>query len=547
MDYYSINGKVYTEVDSITRISSKDSFTSTDNKLGLGAGAWEWHIGSKNDSEKYAFFGGPEFKVNCFLLKQDLLRLMTELRPEYENPSQNYRTKSKFSELWTARYNEILPLNDYLFFVLKEHNNRAESDKRLYAKRPDINEGESNYNLIRKLALPNLTFISIKKLQSISGELLYYFKIVPELLTKEIEKDEDTEPEDDIANGGLYPYDPAYTDIEIGEEPFSIFEYLRQLEKGKINIQPDFQRNQIWSDFQKSQFIESIILNFPLPPIYLNQTKEAKYIVIDGLQRTTALSDFYKGKYSLTDIRALPKYNGMIFKELPETLQSKFEDKKLTIFVLKPSTPMKVIYDLFNRINTGGTQLNRQEVRNCIFIGKSTRLLKELAMEEAFKKAIWWGVKDTRMKDREVVLRYLAFRWFDFENAYKGDMSEFVESAMRSINQMDELQIIGIKADFIRTMGWTYKIWGRENFRIPTDFTRGTINTAILESVGRFISFKTDDFLELNKETIHENYFLLIKDAKFKEAVTTSTSSRTHVFDRFSQAEVILTQGTNDQ
>jgi hypothetical protein len=543
---YSINGKVYTEIDSITRISSKDSFTSTDNKLGLGAGAWEWHIGSKNDSEKYAFFGGPEFKVNCFLLKQDLLRLMNELRPEYDNPTQSYRSVSKFAELWGTRYNEILPLNDYLFFVLKEHDTRAESDRRLYAKRPEINEGEANYDLIRKLALPNLTFISIKKLQSISGEILYYFKIVPEIPTKDIEKDEDAEQEDDVENGGLYPYDPAFTDIEIGEEPFSIFEYLRQLEKEKINIQPDFQRNQIWSDFQKSQFIESIILNFPLPPIYLNQTKDAKYIVIDGLQRTTALADFYKGKYSLTGIKAFPKYNGSVFKDLPEMLQSKFEDKKLTIFVLKPSTPMVVIYDLFNRINTGGTQLNRQEVRNCIFIGKSTRLLKELAMEEVFKQAIWWGVRDSRMKDREVVLRYLSFRWFDFENDYKGDMSDFLESAMRSINQMDDLQITGLKADFVKTMGWTYKIWGRENFRIPTEFTRGTINTAILESVGRYISLKSDAFLKKNKETIHDNYSFLIKDAKFKDAVTTSTSSKAHVFDRFTQAELILNQGTND-
>ena len=89
---------------------------------------------------------------------------------------------------------------------------------------------------------------------------------------------------------------------------------------------------------------------------------------------------------------------------MPETLQSKFEDKKLTVFVLKPSTPMVVIYDLFNRINTGGTQLNRQEVRNCIFIGKSTQLLKELSGQDYFKLAINEGVKDTRMKDREVVL-----------------------------------------------------------------------------------------------------------------------------------------------
>ncbi len=166
-----------------------------------------------------------------------------------------------------------------------------------------------------------------------------------------IEKDEDTFIEDQKEEGSLYPYDPAYNDIEIGEAPFSIFEYLRQLEKGKIIIQPDFQRNQVWNNVQKSKFIESIILNFPLPPIYLNETKESTYIVIDGLQRSTAVRQFYNGEYALTGIEALPKYNNCKFIDLPEALQSKFEDKKLTVFVLKPSTPMVVIYDLFNRIN----------------------------------------------------------------------------------------------------------------------------------------------------------------------------------------------------
>ena len=299
---------------------------------------------------------------------------------------------------------------------------------------------------------------------------------------KIIELDADTAFEDS-SDGGIYPYDPAYSDIEISDTPFSVFEYLRQLDKGRITIQPDFQRNQVWTNPQKSKFIESIILNFPLPPIYLNETKDSNYIVIDGLQRTTALKDFYKGDLMLEKLEALPKYNGDTFEKLPETLQSKFENKKLTIFVLKPSTPMVVIYDLFNRINTGGTQLNRQEVRNCIFIGESTKLLKKLSEEDCFKRAISWGVKDTRMKDREVVLRYLAFRWFNYKEDYSGDMSDYVESAMKKINKMDAHELEIIESDFKRVMELSFSIWGDKNFRIPTEHTRGTINTAIFETV----------------------------------------------------------------
>ena len=359
-----------------------------------------------------------------------------------------------------------------------------------------------------------------------------------------LEFDSDTELEDGKSDGGLYPYDPAYTEIEIGEAPFSIFEYLRQLEKGKIVIQPDFQRNQVWNNTQKSKFIESILLNFPLPPIYLNETKEAQYIVIDGLQRTTALRQFYSGKITLGGLEALPKYNGETFKSLPETLRSKFEDKKLTIFVLKPSTPMVVIYDLFNRINTGGTQLNRQEVRNCIFIGKSTKLLKELSEQQYFKEAIDWGIRDTRMKDREAVLRYLSFRWFNYKIEYTGDMSEYVETAMKRINKLDDSIIDRMKADFESVMKWTLKIWGNRNFRIPTEQTRGTINTAILESVCNYIASKSNEFITANIKQIKKNYTEMIANDIYYESVTKSTGNKTKVLDRFRLAYELLDKDT---
>lgn len=358
-----------------------------------------------------------------------------------------------------------------------------------------------------------------------------------------IETDLDTF-EEDRNEGGLYPYNPEYSDIEIAETPFSIFEYLRQLEKGKIIIQPDFQRNQVWNKVQKSKFIESIILNFPLPPIYLNETKKSNYIVIDGLQRSTALQQFYKGEYALTGIEALPKYNSKRFNDLPDTIQSKFEDKKLTVFILKPSTPIVVIYDLFNRINTGGTQLNRQEVRNCIFIGNSTQLLKKLSEKSYFKRAIDDGVSPKRMKDREVILRYLAFRWFDYIEDYSGDMSDFVENAMKKINKMEEIEIKKIEEDFKRVMDWSFDIWNYENFRIPTKNTRGRINTAILESVCNYLSFKTEEFLLRNKNIIKENYDKLINNSKYYEAVTTSTGNKNKVLDRFKLAHEILDEGT---
>jgi uncharacterized protein with ParB-like and HNH nuclease domain len=361
---------------------------------------------------------------------------------------------------------------------------------------------------------------------------------------KIIELDVDTADEDNVTSGGIYPYDPTYSDIEISDMPFSIFEYLRQLNKEKIVIQPDFQRNHVWTDGQKSKFVESVLLNFPLPPIYLNETKESNYIVIDGLQRSITLKEFYAGKLKLDGLEALPKYNGKTFKDLPPTLQAKFEDKKLTTFILKPSTPTVVIYDLFNRINTGGTQLNRQEVRNCIFIGKSTRLLKELSEQSYFKKALCDGVSSKRMKDREVVLRYIAFRWFNYKDEYEGNMSDYIESAMKRINVMDDDEIQKIKVDFEKVMKQSFSIWGDSNFRIPTANTKGTINTAVLETVCNYLSCKDNEFIEQNKATIKKNYETLINDPVYLDAVTRSTGNKTKVLDRFEIAHRILNQNT---
>lgn len=358
--------------------------------------------------------------------------------------------------------------------------------------------------------------------------------------------DEDTANEElaDNSDSSLYPYDPTFSTIEMTEEPFTVFEYLRKLKQGKIITQPDFQRNLVWKKDKKSQFVESIILNFPIPPIYLNETKDGRYMIIDGLQRTTTLQEFYIDGFDLTGLEAIPKYNGEKFTTLHSDVQSKFEDKKLTIFLLKPSTPIKVIYDLFKRINTGGTQLNRQEIRNCIYIGKSTKLLKELSEQPYFKKAIDNGASPKRMKDRELVLRYLAFRWTVYKENYKGDMSNFLENAMKQINLKSDNEIKSIEEDFERVLNIAFTLWGKNSFRIPTASTRGVINMAVFETVCNYLSSQTNAFITKNKSIIKKNYQKLIKNEIYYDSVTRSTNSTNKVDYRFRLAHEILNSNT---
>ncbi|MCC5907962.1 MAG: HNH endonuclease [Balneolaceae bacterium] len=198
---YTINGKTYNVIDSLERIPTKDSFTNVKNKLGNGAGAWEWHIGSKNDTERYNFFGGRRFNSRCFLLKKDLVWLMNEMQTEYFNPTYRYRESNDFRNIWRERMNEIQNLPEVAFFALREHDGRDPNDMRLYAKRPGEDaEGDHIYGLLRKVALPETTFTSILKLRADDGDELFYFKIFPESIKMRSQVEEDKEIEEEIRN-----------------------------------------------------------------------------------------------------------------------------------------------------------------------------------------------------------------------------------------------------------------------------------------------------------------------------------------------------------
>ena len=324
--------------------------------------------------------------------------------------------------------------------------------------------------------------------------------------------------------------------LDLKEQPWSIYQYLRKIDLGKIIIQPEFQRNFIWDSSRKSRFIESVLLNFPLPPIYLNQQQDGQLLIIDGLQRTNTLLEFYKNKSFLSDLSILSRLNNCKFSDLPPEYQANFEEKAFMSYILKPSTPMKVIYELFDRINTGGTPLNRQEVRNCIYIGKGTKLLKKLAGKDIFSKAIDNGVSSVRLKDQEIILRYIAFRWFDFVKDYNGNLSAYIEECLCQLNRFTDKELKKIEIDFERVMDWAFKIFGKDAFRIPTERGRGMINTAVFETISYFISKHDDDFLQQNKKELYDRYKnVLLKDEKYLKAVISTTSPVSSVETRFSQ------------
>lgn len=336
-------------------------------------------------------------------------------------------------------------------------------------------------------------------------------------------------------------YPASYTDeeLDIKEVHMQVVTLLRRKEQDKIVI-PPFQRNQVWKPQQKSRFIESLILNIPIPPFYISQDLEGKMIIVDGLQRSSAIFDFLNGDYALVGLEALPLLNGKYYSGLGE-LQARIEDRELLLYILKPSVPMSIVYDIFNRINSNGTPLTRQEIRNCIYIGKATSLLAELAETEDFKTGIDKGVPSLRMKDREAILRFFAFSAPNAIEEYKGDLDDFLGKAMRRINRMSDKEIFELKRRFSRVMQLTFQFFGSNNFRLPTQNSRGRINIALMDCISVFFDQKSDGELLNNQQNIINNYYNnLLPNNEFRESIRISTGSISNVKKRFNKTFEIL-------
>lgn len=378
-------------------------------------------------------------------------------------------------------------------------------------------------------------------LQGLLGGSYEQYKDVILNFVEQIEGDEDTLDDD---SGSIYPYDPTKSDIDIREEPQTVYELVnRKWERGLIKM-PDFQRKFVWKLEQQSLFIESVLLNFPLPPLYINKDAKGNYLIVDGLQRITTLRRFLMDEFRLKDLKAFPNLNNKNFSELKNLdldYQSKIEDKKLLVYLIQPSVPLSMVYDIFNRINTGGTQLARQEIRNCIYLGKSTDFLQKLASNDLFKTAIDYGISDNRAKDQEAILRFLSFQIFDYKLDYKNSMNDFVENTMKFINSnSSESDLKNLERKFNKAMKYTFSFFEKKNFRIPTKETRGRINIAIFETVAGFFAAKEEGFLEKNEKQIKANFSLLLNDSEYMDSVRFSTGDSRRVAVRFNNAFDIL-------
>ncbi len=284
-------------------------------------------------------------------------------------------------------------------------------------------------------------------------------------------------------------------EVRVEKAQYSTMHLKRLVEERKeLVINPDFQRKDVWGPKQTSELVESILMGIPIPTIYLFEMKDGTKQVVDGRQRISTILKFFNDKFSLKDLKILPQCNGKKFSELDVKMQGIFEDYQLFFYIIQPPTPERVKYDIFDRVNRGGTRLNNQEMRNALYKGRSTVMLKELATSPAFLKATGEGVSNKRMKDQYIILRAIAFYLLMEkqdkvleENGqrieYKSDMDDFLAKTMIFLNKRASQELLDdCKYTFCKSMDNCFKVLGSDAFRFASETkNRRPINMPLFE------------------------------------------------------------------
>lgn len=298
------------------------------------------------------------------------------------------------------------------------------------------------------------------------------------------------------------------TEVRIAKEQSSVFELLRREARGQLVLAPEFQRKVVWEPKRQSELVESILMGIPIPLIYLFEDENGVRQIIDGKQRISALKLYINDEFALTGLTMLPELRGMKFSEIPPLLQAKLEDCQLHSYVIQPPTPEYVKFNIFERVNRGGINLNKQEMRHALYQGKVTKLIQELTESKEFLLATGGGIKSDRMRDRYLMLRFISFYLLRKERMigveFRSDIDTFLASSMKFLNtRADDALIEHVKMISLRGLTNIYQKLGEDAFRFkpkPGGYRR-PVNMGLFEVLvyvfGHFkidsISFRGDD------------------------------------------------------
>lgn len=339
--------------------------------------------------------------------------------------------------------------------------------------------------------------------------------------------------EDDPSSWGDYPIDA----LLIRNEQRTVHDVLRRIEMDQYVMDPDFQRDFIWDEDKQSKLIESVVMRIPLPVFYLAEDEKGRMVVVDGLQRISTFRRFANNELRLR-LKDRPELDGRRFADLPSRLQNRVEDCNLILYVIDANVPEQARLDIFERVN-GGVPLSRQQMRNCLFMGASTKFLKQESKSEVFLRATGGSLKTAMMRDREFVNRFCAFQILDLDT-YR-DMDEYLATSLRKMNSESE-SLHTLSSQFRLTLSNNHDLFGKHAFRKhqPWQEYRSVLNASLWDVMSTGLSRYPTHLVQERSSTLKGKFYQLLRDDEFVESITYSPNSVKQVRYRFAKATAMF-------
>jgi hypothetical protein len=363
----------------------------------------------------------------------------------------------------------------------------------------------------------------------------------------------DTDPDEDKLEGfeaparGLdtYPLDS----VLIRTEQRAIQDVLRRIDEKTILLNPEFQRDFVWKRERQSRLIESVLMRIPLPVFYVAEDDQGKLVVVDGLQRLTTFQHFAKKHLTLT----LPRsdLDGKTFETLPSKLRRRFEDGQLTFYSIDSKAPDRVRFDIFDRVNSG-VPLTRQQMRNALYSGPATRLLRDLAETLEFNEATGYAFDKQQeyredQRDREAVNRFLAFFTLGWDS-YGGDMDDFLGRALQIVNKKSDAERAAIGEAFLRSMRENLRVFERHAFCKHDDPAqrKKPFSLVLFEVFSVLLAPYAEGHPSGKAASLRRAFYGLMRAPKFMATIAGGTTAPENVKARFALADAAVREALGD-
>lgn len=348
------------------------------------------------------------------------------------------------------------------------------------------------------------------------------------------------------------PFNPA--DIHIVPKQDFLRNLIDRLRHDEIDMNTDFQRRaDLWNPVRMSRLVESILIRFPLPAFYFDATNDEKWLIVDGLQRLSAIRKFVVEKdlkqcLFLRGLEYLKEFEGKDYSQLPRTYQRRIDECPVTLFLIQPGTPSEVKYSIFRRINTGGLVLNNQEIRNAMANPDLRRYIEHLAENSHLRKIIG---EQKRMIDQEMVLRFLAFYELDYEKKAK-NIAAFLDGMMEWLKKANSAERARLADAFCKAIQRSWDLFGDAAFEKRTqngDERRRRKNSTLFEvwtvALARLSDAEALKLVERRETMVKKHLNLMTEDEEYFHAITFSTQKKSNFRIRHERVNQLIQEILN--